>query len=306
MGRPSGRRHTNRQSYQWPEWLGDPACAVGGGSRPGLTLGPVVRVAVVQFDATGSRSAVRDRAVAAIETAADDGAVLVVLPEYASGWASVPGPDLAEPVDGPFAAAIRGAARRCSVGVVAGMVTSPEGLHSHAANLALAIGPDGAVLGRYVKVHLFDAFGFRESDALVAGSPGAQPLVFEVGGLRFGVLTCYDIRFPESARRLVDGGAEALVVIAAWASGPGKAEQLSVLARARAIENTAYLLLASQCGTGRAGFSAAVDPAGVVLVHAGPREETTLIVDLDRAVVDETRARVPVLANRRYGVVPLT
>jgi predicted amidohydrolase len=264
----------------------------------------MTRVAVVQLDASRGPAAAQDEAVAAVERAADGGAELVVLPEYASGWAPRLGPELAVAEDGPFVTSVQAVARRRGVSVVVGVVVPPGGAAAdRCANRALTIGPDGALLGAYTKVHLFDAFGTRESDALVAGDPGAPPLVLDVGGLRFGVLTCYDLRFPEVARRLVDAGAHVLVAIAAWASGPGKADQLGVLARARALENTCYLLLASQNGPGRAGHSAVVDPLGVVLAQAWD-EDRLLTADLDPAVVEQVRARVPVLEHRRYAVVP--
>ena len=269
----------------------------------------MTRVAVVQLDAAGGPDAAIEDAVAAVEEAAARGAELVVLPEYSSGWAPTLGPSLAVPKDGAFVDALRGVARRCRVGLIAGIVTpgAEPGANQEDArsvNLALIIGPDGTISGDYAKVHLFDAFGTCESDALRAGDPGAAPAVIDVSGLRFGVLTCYDLRFPESARRLADAGSQVLVVIAAWASGPGKVEQLRVLARARAIENTSYLLLASQHGEGRAGHSAVIDPLGVLLAEAGD-DAAVLVADLDDQVVRDVRARVPVLAHRRYGVVPL-
>lgn len=262
----------------------------------------MTRVAVVQLDAGEGADDARARAVDAVADAAGRGARLVVLPEYAGGWLPAPDPAVAEERDGPFATALRDAAARARATVVAGFVaTGPEG---RGVNLALAAGPDGDVLGTYAKVHLFDAFGWRESDALVGGEPGAAPLVVDVDGLAVGVLTCYDLRFPESARRLVDAGAQVLVVIAAWASGPGKAEQLRVLARARAIENTCYLLLASQCGPGRTGHSAVVDPFGVVVAEAAGEGDAVLVAELDPALVARARAVVPVLEHRRYRVVP--
>jgi predicted amidohydrolase len=264
----------------------------------------VTRVAVVQLDAGhGPDRALRD-ALRAVERAADDGAALVALPEYTSGWAPRIGLELAVSTDGSLVRALQDVAARRRIAVVVGVVVAAERSDGRCANLALAIGPDGALVGGYTKVHLFDAFGVRESDTLVAGAPDAEPLVLEVGGLRFGVLTCYDLRFPEVARRLVDAGADVLVAIAAWASGPGKADQLDVLTRARAMENTAYLMLASQSGEGRTGHSAIVDPLGVVLSRAGDDGDAVLTAELAADRVAEVRARVPVLANRRYAVVP--
>jgi predicted amidohydrolase len=117
------------------------------------------------------------------------------------------------------------------------------------------------------------------------------------------VLTCYDLRFPESARRLVDAGAQALVVPAAWAAGPGKSAQWHALAVARAIENTALVLGVGQAGRGVVGASLAVAADGEVLAALDSRPGT-LVVDLDPAAVDRVRERNPSLLNRRYAVVP--
>lgn len=267
-----------------------------------------MKVAVAQLDAGHGHDRALTEAVEAVHAAADAGAALVVLPEYASGWAAHLGPDLTVPTDGAFVAALQDAARQRGIAVVAGIIApgheaAGDGSQGRAVNVALAIGPDGALRGDYAKVHLFDAFGSRESDALVAGDPAAEPLVFELEGLRFGVETCYDLRFPESTRRLTDAGAQVVVAIAAWASGPGKVDQLGVLARARALENTAYLLLASQHGAGRSGHSAVVDPLGVVLAEAGDAS-ALLLAELDPARVAQVRSRLPVLDHRRYDVVP--
>src|SRR5690606_32182463 len=131
---------------------------------------------------------------------------------------------------------LRAAAARHSIAVVAGIVV-PDAAGERALNVVVAIDAHGELSGTYAKVHLYDAFGFRESDRFAAGDPAAAPLVLDVAGVRFGVVTCYDLRFPESARRVVDAGAEAIVVPAAWVAGPGKAEQWRALSVARAIEN---------------------------------------------------------------------
>lgn len=244
------------------------------------------------------RAANRAAASAAIEDARSAGADLVVLPEYASAFdpRGVAG-DLAEPITGEFVGALASASR--GLAVLAGtMLPAPDG---RALNTVVALA-DGRLLGSYAKVHLYDAFGVRESDRLVPGPADAPPLVLDLAGLRIGVLTCYDLRFPESARRLVDAGAQVLVVPAAWAAGEHKADHWLTLLRSRAIENTAYVLGAAMRGPGVVGDPVAIDPWGVV-VAGGPGLDV-VDVDLDPAVVDQVRTVNPSLANRRYRVVP--
>ena len=111
-------------------------------------------------------------------------------------------------------------------------------------------------------------------------------------------MTCYDLRFPELARSLVAAGAQALVVPAAWVAGPRKVDHWTTLARARAIENTAYVVAVGQPGPRYSGHSIVVDPLGDVLAEAGEKAET-LTVSLEREVVDDARRTNPSLANRR-------
>lgn len=267
-----------------------------------------MRGALAQFPATVDKATNIAVATGLIARAADDGADLAVLPEYAMSWdARATAADLlvsSEPLDGPFVTALAAAARDHSVTVVAGMIEQPEGVTGNGtlpANTVVAVGPDGALAGAYRKVHLYDAFGDRESDRLAAHAP--QALVLDVAGLRVGVMTCYDLRFPEMARFLVDAGADVLAVPATWMAGPGKVTHWEVLARARAIENTAYVLACSQNGQYRTGRSLAVDPSGEVLASLG--EETGVaVVELDGSKVRAVRERNPSLANRRFTVEP--
>ena len=111
----------------------------------------------------------------------------------------------------------------------------------------------------YRKIHLYDSFGYRESDRLAPG-PSSRSLV-DVGGFRVGLMTCYDLRFPELARALVDRGAEVLVVPAAWVAGPRKVDHWRTLLRARAIENTVFVVAAGQPGPRYTGHSMVVGPA---------------------------------------------
>jgi predicted amidohydrolase len=222
------------------------------------------------------------------------GADLVVLPEaFARDFGPVTddlGPD-AEPLDGPFATEVtRVAADRGST-VVAGMF---EATDAHPFNTLLLT--DGATRRSYRKIHLYDSFGYRESDRLSAGA--VEPLVTEVGGVRVGLMTCYDLRFPELARALVAEGAEVLVVPAAWVAGERKVDHWRTLVRARAIENTAYVVAVGQPAPRYCGHSMVVDPLGDVLVEAGDGEEI-VTATLHRSILDEARRTNPSLANRR-------
>ncbi|GAA4421815.1 carbon-nitrogen hydrolase family protein [Georgenia halophila] len=262
-----------------------------------------MRMAVAQLDVTTDKAQNLATAADLVRQAADQDAVLVLLPEYTMSWDPRPTAEglrrEAEPLDGPFVTGLAEAARDGSVTVVAGM-TEDTGT-GRPANTVVALGPDGTLLGAYRKVHLYDAFGDKESDRLSAADPEA--LVLPIGDLHVGVMTCYDLRFPEMARFLVDAGADVLLVPATWMAGPGKGSHWEVLVRARAVENTAYVLAAGQCGRYRTGRSLAVDPAGVVTADLGD-EPDVAVVDVDPGTLAAVRERNPSLANRRFAVVP--
>lgn len=264
---------------------------------------PAVRVTLGQLTVGEDHAANRRRALDALDAAAGHGSDLLVLPEYASGFAPHgAGPRHAEPLTGPFVEALRERAAATGVAVIAG-TTVPGTRPDRAVNAVVAIDGAGGVVGVYRKVHLYDAFGDHESDHLEPGPAHAPPVVLDVAGLRFGIMTCYDLRFPEVARRLVDAGAQVLVVPAAWAAGALKAEQWRALAVARAIENTSVVVAVGQAGPGVVGRSLVVGADGVVLLELDdvPALATT---DLDPAALVAVRERNPSLANRRYTVVP--
>ena len=261
-----------------------------------------VRVAIAQVEVAPDHAVNRDTASRAVREAALAGADLVVLPEYASGYeVRGVGVEHAEPLDGPFVTLLRTLAREHGVAVVAG-VTLPGTTPDRAVNAVAAVQADGEVAGLYRKVHLYDAFGTRESDRLEPGPPDAPPLTFAVGGLWFGVRTCYDLRVPESARRVVDAGAQVLLYPAAWVAGPLKADHWRTLLRARAIENTACVVGVGMAGRTVTGRSLVVGPDGVVALELDERPQVAT-VDLDPAAVTAEREKNPSLANRRYRVV---
>lgn len=220
---------------------------------------------------------------------------LVVFPEVFARDFGEPGSDVsayAESSTGPFAAAVEAAARSRGATVVAGMFESAP----DAARPFNTLVVRGAATTSYRKVHLYDSFGFHESARISAGPVGA--VTIDVGGFRLGLMTCYDLRFPELARLLIDAGAEVLVVPAAWVAGPRKVDHWRTLARSRAIENVAYVAAVGQPGPRFTGHSMLVDPWGEVLVEAGTGP-AVLGATVSRERLTEARAANPSLANRR-------
>ena len=264
-----------------------------------------MQVAVGQFASSLDRDANRREAVAWVRQAAERGARVVVLPEAAMcdfGDARTDLAALAEPLDGPYVGALVEVAGETGTTVVAG--TFEPSVDSRRVHNTVVAVDGGGLLGSYRKLHLYDALGWRESDRVASGDPAAEPLVFAAGGLTFGVMNCYDLRFPETARRLVDRGADVLIVVAHWLAGPGKADTWTVLLRARAIESTAYVVASAKPGPVATGRSTVVDPAGVVLVSLDGEESAMAVADLRPESVDEVRASMPVLEHRRFDVVP--
>lgn len=262
-----------------------------------------VRVRSVQMTPASDAARNAETVTAAIDDAAASGIDLVVFPEYASFFANpVDGRMVAaaQDLDGPFIRDIRAAAARGGVHVVVGLVESRDD-GDRFSNTLVAVDPAGEIVAIYRKQHLYDAFGQRESEWVEPGALEA-PQTFAVGALRVGLQTCYDIRFPEVSRRLVDSDADVLVVPAEWVPGPGKEDQWMTLLRARAIENTAFVVAADHPAPTGVGASAVIDPAGVVLERLGDGAGV-LDAELDPAELTAVRERNPALRLRRYRVV---
>jgi deaminated glutathione amidase len=237
------------------------------------------------------------------EAAAQD-AQLVIFPEATMRRFGLPLAEIAEPADGPWAEQLRKIADHHQLVVAAGMFT-PSG-DGRVKNTLRCVGP--GVDAHYDKIHLFDAFGFRESDTVAAGT---EAVMITIGEAKIGLTTCYDVRFPGLYVKLAELGAQVMCVAASWGAGPGKVEQWQLLTRARALDCTSYVVAAAQADPaaagialdGRAptgvGYSAAISPLGEVL-RSLDGEPGLLVADLDLDVVVEARLTLPVLANRRY------
>ena len=260
-----------------------------------MTSGTGMQVAVVQQASDLEPETNRARLDALAPAEAD----LVVFPEAFARDFGEAGSDVsayAEATDGPFATEVARVAEVRGTTVVAGMFESSADPDRPFNTLVVR----GEASADYRKIHLYDSFGYRESDRLTAGPveepPGAA--LVKVGGFTLGLMTCYDLRFPELARALVGAGAEVLVVPAAWVAGPRKVDHWRTLLRARAIENTVFVVAAAQPAPRYSGHSMVVDPLGDVLAEAGDDDEI-LAATLRRDVLEEARRTNPSLANRR-------
>ena len=263
----------------------------------------VMRIALCQIPVSPDPKTNLERARDALADAAAKGAELAVFPEATLTRFGKRVTEAAEPLDGPFVTGLAEAARVHGVGVIAGVFEPVEGDGGKVFNTAVVLDRQGEIAATYRKIHLFDSFGSLESK-LVA--PGDEPVVVDIDGLRVGLITCYDVRFPELARALVDQGAEAFVVIAAWASGLMKEDHWVTLVKARAIENTMWTVAVGQApepgthdgfGVGR---SLLVDPLGTVRADLGP-EAGVHVGEIDLSVTERVRETLPCLEHRRMG-----
>ena len=263
-------------------------------------------VAVAQFvpgtDQAANLAEMRRLATSAVER----GAGLVVFPEYSSHFDANSKASLvefAEALDGAFVAGLSSLAADLGIVAVAGMLETTDD-PAKVSNTLVAVSPQGERLAVYRKQHLYDAFGDTESDRIVAGSI-EPPETFAWQGFTVGLQTCYDIRFPEVTRRLVDAGADLVLVPAEWVRGPLKEHHWRTLVTARAIENTIYVAAADHAPPIGAGNSMVVDPMGVELVTIGEAVDVAVAHITPERITDVRRVN-PALALRRYRVEPRT
>lgn len=204
----------------------------------------------------------------------------------------------AETLEGATAEVMAKAASDVGVWLHAGSVPerAPDGTLY---NTSLVFSPSGDLAAAYRKIH---RFGFDKGEAVLMGA-GDELVTVRLPETTVGVATCYDLRFPELFRGLVDAGAETLVVPAGWPER--RRGHWTLLARARAVENQAFVLACGTAGTHadvpQAGHSIVVDPWGEVLAEAGPDEEV-LTVEFDPGRVAATRDQFPVLKDRVLGL----
>ncbi|RSS66675.1 carbon-nitrogen family hydrolase [Streptomyces sp. WAC06614] len=261
-----------------------------------------MRASLIQIAVHDGESVASRRSRVAELVREQSGSDLVVLPELwpVGAFAYELFETEAEPVDGPTRAVMAEAARDAGVWLHAGSIVERAGDGS-LYNTALVLSPEGELAATYRKIH---RFGFDQGEAVMMAAGDSLTTVPLPGqDLTLGLATCYDLRFPELFRGLVDNGATAFVVPAGWPAR--RRAHWTLLNRARAVEDQAYVLACCSAGTHagveQAGHSLVVDPWGEVLAEAGPGEEV-LTVDLDPKKIPETREAFPALKDRMLGL----
>lgn len=267
------------------------------------TSNPQLRIGLAQVS-SGTDPAANLRIIERhVSDASALGVDVVVFPEAMMCRFGVPLAEIAEPISGNWARAVDEIAAEAGVTVVAGMFTPGDG--PRVRNTLLITGPETRT--HYDKIHLYDAFGYSESDTVSAGD---HLVTAEVKGVTIGFATCYDIRFPAMIQELAAAGADLVVVSASWGAGEGKVDQWTLLARARALDSTTFVAACGQAdpaasgeiNTGTAplgvGHSLVCDPSGAVVGQLGSGPDL-LVADVDTAAVLCVRDSLPVLRNRR-------
>lgn len=203
----------------------------------------------------------------------------------------------AQPLNGAFVQGMRALAAQHGVWMVFGMrekVEKPTDARSY--NTTVMLNDRGEIARIYRKTHMYDAFGYKESDEFKAGDAFFEPVDTPFG--RIGLFVCYEVRFPEVARDQRAKGAEIILMPTAWVKGDLKSLHFKTLVTARAIENTCFLLACDQYSRIRMGESIAVDPMGVTLASAGEGERL-IPVYIDTERIAEVRKKLPSYEDRR-------
>jgi predicted amidohydrolase len=271
-------------------------------ARPASTL----RVAAVQLPDGQDPDASVATALALIERAAADGPGLIVTPELTNyhGPRSRH-PEAATAIPGPVTNRFAEVAARRGIHLLVGSVLEAGGPDGRCYNTSVLLGPTGGIVATYRKIHLFDvelaAHVERESASI---APGDRIVTATVEGRILGLSVCYDLRFPELYRALVDHGAEMLAVPAAFTAFTGQAHW-EVLLRARAIESQCFVIAPGRVGRWDGGttygHSCIVDPWGRVLASLADEPGGHIVADLDFSDLERIRRELPALANRRLG-----
>lgn len=263
----------------------------------------VYRIALAQVETHERKERNLERGIELIRSARDSGAELLILPELFMAYAPLNSPpsrlaSLAEEVEGEFIEALSLEAKACRIHLAVGIIER-SGKKNKVYNTIVLIDRDGRMIATHRKLQLFDSFGYKESLRFEAASDIEGAFETKLG--KMGLMTCYELRFPEIARILTMQGAQLLVVPTAWVAGRMKEEHLHTLAKARALENTVYVAVASQTGRIFTGRSVVVDPFGVPILDAG-EAEGLVVTEIDPNRISNVRRSLPSLGQVRADV----
>jgi predicted amidohydrolase len=264
-----------------------------------------MKVAVVQFKASTNKETNLKKIIQYISNAAKNKAELVAFPEFMMLYTnSKQTPQqlaiLAETIKGNFVQSIAKAAKENHIQVV-GSFYEKSAKKDRVYDTSFVVSKSGKIISTYRKIHLYDAFGFRESDKMLPGSNISKPVKTSVG--KIGMMICYDLRFPEISRSLASSGSEILVIPSAWVKGEMKEEHWLTINKTRAIENGCYVISPDQVGNIYCGRSVVVDPYGKILLDM-KKKQGIGFVNIDLKRIKQIRKILPLLKNRRTDIYP--
>lgn len=232
-------------------------------------------------------------------TAQQDGSSLIVFPEESMFSVGKVVGEFVAAVEAQWSTFVQGVSQIAAdlgIAIIAGGYEPSDEPRPY--NTVVAVDEGGAVLGTYRKLHLYDAFSYQESRRIKPGDKGLT--LVEIGGFKVGVMTCYDIRFPELARALALAGADLICVAAAWFKGDYKVDHWETLLKARAIENTCWVAAAGTSSEHCIGHSAILDPMGIPQDFLAEESQGVATTDVTHRRIEEVREFLPVLRNRRF------
>ena len=261
------------------------------------------KIALVQFKASTEKKKNLPKILDYIKQASKNRADMCTFPEYMmfytpSTQSAKQLAQQAETINGEFVSLIAKCAKENSISVL-GTMYEKSRKKDRVYDTSFIIDKNGKVIGKYRKIHLYDALGFKESSKMSPGSLIPMPTKTSIGKL--GMMICYDLRFPEMSRTLASAGTEILVAPSAWVNGPMKEEHWLTLNKSRAIENGCYVIAPDHLGHVYAGRSLAVDPYGRILLDMKKRQGIGY-VNISLENVHDTRRKLPLLKNRRTDI----
>ncbi len=227
--------------------------------------------------------------------ASQNDADLVIFPEYYMSYANNKEElsKISEEIDGKYMQSLEKIAKSNDVNIITG-INERDGDKIY--DTSVYINSHSGFTTKYRKTHLYDAFGYKESDMY---SYGRGPFdIFTVNDIKIGMMICYDIRFPEVVRNYSLQGADLVVTISGWFAGPIKEEQWLNLVSVRALENTVFFATSNLVGDKFTGITSLADPIGIIRNRCAENEDLIYsIIDKDRLM--DVRKTMPLLDQRR-------